>query len=88
MLDNQIQYSTAIAKVNRPTLKIKMNVGDGSKTLNRMHGLDALLLFFDSKRDNYILIKQPHQEGVAERKIEYNGSLKKENTKVKRDLIS
>ena len=44
--------------------------------------------FFDSKRDNYILIKQPHQEGGAERKIKCNGSLKKENTKVKRDLIS
>ena len=47
-----------------------------------------VIFFLYSKRDNYILIKQPHQEGGAERKFEYNGSLKKENTKVKWDLIS
>ena len=44
--------------------------------------------FLYSKRDNYILIKQPHQVGGAERKIEYNWNIKKEKTKVKRDLIS
>jgi hypothetical protein len=43
---------------------------------NRDNQLLHLPFFLYSKRENYILIKQPHQVTGAEQKIEYNENIK------------